>query len=197
VNGFPDAPDTPACYGALEVARAYCSPALLNHSIRSYVWAAAYAKQEGIHFDSELLYVSSVLHDIGLVEAFDSHRLPFEEAGGHVAWVLTAGAGWPAERRRRAAEVIEKHIWAEVDIEKDVEGFLLERSTGVDISGRNCDDFTDEFCDQVLASYPRLDLAAEFVGCLQDQAMRKPHSSAAAIMRRGVANKLAEHPHER
>jgi hypothetical protein len=27
----------------------------------------------------------SMLHDIGLTEAFDSHRLPLEEAGGRLA----------------------------------------------------------------------------------------------------------------
>jgi hypothetical protein len=197
VIDIPDTPDTAACRGALEVASAYCSPALLNHSIRSYVWAAAYAKDSGLAFDAELLYVSAVLHDIGLVAAFDNHGLPFEEAGGHVAWVLTAGAGWPEQRRQRAADIIGKHMWTDVDVNEDVEGFLLERSTGVDISGRNCDDFTDEFCAAVLARYPRLSLASEFVACLQDQAIRKPHSSAAAVMRRGVANRLADHPLDR
>lgn len=197
MSDVPSGPDTQACRAAYEVASQYSSPALLNHSIRSYVWAVAYAKDQGIAFDDELLHVAALLHDIGLVDAFDSHRLPFEEAGGHIAWVLTAGAGWAPERRRHAAAVIEKHMWPEVDIDDDAEGFLLERSTGVDISGRNCDDFTDEFCEAVLARYPRLDLADEFVKCLQDQAIRKPHCTAARIMRRGVANRLAEHPHER
>ncbi len=36
-----------------------------------------------------------MLHDVGLVEEFDSHRVLFEEAGGHVAWVFGARAGWP------------------------------------------------------------------------------------------------------
>ena len=92
-------PESPVRRGALEVATAYCSPALLNHSLRSYVWASTYAEARGIGHDDELLYVSSLLHDIGLVKEFDSHTVPFEEAGGHVAWVFAAGAGWPAERR--------------------------------------------------------------------------------------------------
>ncbi|MEU7989047.1 hypothetical protein AB0B56_29710 [Streptosporangium canum] len=53
-------PDTSAARGALEVATAYCSPALLNHSVRAYLWAAAYAGTNGIAFDAELLYVSSI-----------------------------------------------------------------------------------------------------------------------------------------
>ncbi len=34
-------PDTATAVAALEVASAYQSPALLNHSVRAYVWAAA------------------------------------------------------------------------------------------------------------------------------------------------------------
>ncbi|MER6509502.1 hypothetical protein ABT158_21960 [Nonomuraea sp. NPDC001636] len=44
------------------------------------------------------------LHDMGLTEPFDSHRLPFEEAGGQLAWVFGTAAGRPAERAERAVE---------------------------------------------------------------------------------------------
>ena len=35
------------------------------------------------------------------------------------------------ERRRRAAEVIVRHVWDEVDVMKDPEGHLLELSTAM------------------------------------------------------------------
>ena len=109
-------PDTPACRAALEVATAYATPALLNHSVRSYLWAAGYASTRGIRFDAELLYVAAMLHDLSLVPAFDNFSLPFEEAGGHLAWVFGAGAGWPPDRRRRVSEVIVRHMWDRVDL---------------------------------------------------------------------------------
>ncbi len=43
-------PATPACRTALEVATEYCSPALLNHSVRAYLWAAGYAATRGRSF---------------------------------------------------------------------------------------------------------------------------------------------------
>ncbi|GAA3108440.1 HD domain-containing protein [Nonomuraea salmonea] len=104
-------PDTPACRGALEVATRYHSPSLLNHSIRAYLWAAAYAQDNGIAFDAELLYVAAMLHDIGLVAEYDSHTVPYEEAGGHVAWAFCAGgrlvarAARPGRRGDRPAHV--------------------------------------------------------------------------------------------
>jgi hypothetical protein len=190
-------PATSACRAALEVATTYYSPALLNHSVRSYLWAAGYGVARGIAFDAELLYVSALLHDLALVKEFDNHTLPFEEAGGHVAWVFGTAAGWPVERRRRAADVIVRHMWDEVDVTKDPEGHLLELSTGMDISGRRTEDIPADLRDDVLCRYPRLGLAEEFVACFQDQAKRKPQSLAATFVRRGFAAKVAANPLDR
>ena len=190
-------PDTPACRASLEVATAYCSPALLNHSVRAYLWAAGYAEARGIAFDAELLYVSAMLHDLALVKEFDNHSVPFEEAGGHVAWVFGAGAGWPVARRRRAAEVIVRHMWDAVDVAADPEGHLLELSTGMDISGRRTKDIPTDLRRDVLARYPRAGLAEEFVACFRDQAARKPESLAAKFVASGFAARVAANPLDR
>jgi hypothetical protein len=192
-----EVPTTAACRAALEVATAYCSPALLNHSVRAYLWAAGYGLERGIDFDAELLYVSAMLHDLALVKEFDNHALPFEEAGGHVAWVFGAAAGWPAERRRRAAEVIVRHMWDEVDVAKDPEGHLLELSTAMDISGRRIEDIPPGLRADVLARYPRLGLAEEFTRYFEDQARRKPLCLAAKFVHGGFAERVAANPLDR
>jgi hypothetical protein len=87
------------------VATRFYSPALLNHCVRSYLWGTMYGTAHEIAFDDELYYVSALLHDIGLTEAFDSHRLPFENAGGHLAWVFGVAAGWSEERATRAVSL--------------------------------------------------------------------------------------------
>ena len=49
-------PVTPACRAALEVATAYCSSALLNHSVRAYQWAAFSFPERATHvFDWQRL----------------------------------------------------------------------------------------------------------------------------------------------
>jgi len=176
---------------ALEVVTEYSSPALVNHCRRSYVWAAAYAVLHEISFDPELLYVAVMLHDIGLVPAFDNHAIAFEHAGGHVAWVFGAGAGWPAQRRTRAAEIIVRHMWDSVDVDDDPEGFLLEIATGLDISGRNPQWWPADLRAAVVAAVPRLGLAEEFTACFEAESARKPRSSAAAAMSGGIADRIA------
>ena len=191
------APRTPAARAALELASSCHSPSLLNHAVRSWLWAEAFALLEDRRdVDHELLCTSALLHDTGLVPAYDNVALSYEEAGGHVAVALTAGAGWPAERRQRALEVIVRHNWPSVDPELDVEGYLLEVATGLDISGSRADALPRDFVREVLTAYPRLALAAEFTAHVTDQAARKPTTAAHRLVHGGLAAKLAHHPLE-
>lgn len=187
-------PPTAASALALEVAEHYLSPSLLNHSIRSYAWAVDYGQRRQIQFDAELLYVSALLHDIGLTPEFDSHTVVFEEAGGHVAWVFAAAADWSGERRSRVSDVIVRHMWDHVDPGFDPEGHLLAVATVLDISGSNAPEWDADFRSAVVDAIPRLDLGTEFVRCFEDQALRKPQSSAAAAVRRGIAQRMATNP---
>lgn len=187
-------PDTAAARLATEVAQQHHTPAMVNHVLRSYVWSAALGMQQGLEFDPELLYVASMLHDIGLVPVFDAVGVPFEEAGGQVAAVFAAGAGWAPRRRERVAEIVVRHMWAEVDPGDDPEGHLLEVGTGLDISGREPERWPQELREEIVARHPRLDLATEFVEHLRDQALRKPGSSAARLVAGGLAERMAHHP---
>ena len=188
-------PSTPAATAAVEVVTEYSAPGLVNHCHRAYLFAAAAADLDGVAIDHELLFVASMLHDLALEPAFDSHTLPFENAGGHVAWVFTAGAGWPPARRSRAAGVIVAHMQG-TDPKKDPEGDLLLRSTGLDIVGRDIDRLPAELVAEIMAAQPRLDLADRFLACQLDQASRKPDTTSAAIVRAGLAELLASNPLE-
>ena len=187
-------PDSTVALGARDVLVHYSSTALAHHAERSYRWAMAYALNHSLNVDVELLYVSAMLHDIGLTPSFDSHTVDFEYAGGDVAWAVAAGAGWTVERRQRAADVIVRHMWDSVDPAYDAEGFLLEIATALDISGRDPELWAPAFREEVLAAYPRLDLVNEFTACFRDQAQRKPSSSAARAIESRIDDRLAHNP---
>jgi hypothetical protein len=190
-------PDTRAASAAHAIAVAYHSPALLNHVTRSWLWAEAFASvEQRADIDHELLYVSALLHDLGLAPEFDNVALSYEEAGGHVAVALTTGAGWTPERSRRTLDVIVRHNWPSVDPALDAEGYLLEIATGLDISGARSDVLPEPFVREVLGAYPRLSLAAEFGAGVADQAERKPHTQAHRLVSGGLLAKLARHPLE-
>lgn len=189
-------PETPAAEAALSVATRLCSPALLNHSIRSYLWGGRYAAAHGIDVDVELYYVAALLHDLALTEPFDSYRLPFEEAGGQLAWVFGMAAGWPEERSARVSEIIVLHMRDDVASADDPESHVLQVATSWEVVGRHPEEFPPDVRAQVLAHYPRLGFGTEFLACFEDQARRKPTSAAATSVRNDVAGKIAANPLE-
>ncbi len=175
----------------------YHSDAMLNHTMRSWLWAEGIASVRRISgVDHELLYVASLLHDLGTVAEFDNHTLSYEEAAGHISKVLTAGAGWASARRERVAEVIIRHNWTSVDPGLDLEGHLLELATGLDITGAGIDILPQTFLQEVTEKYPRGSLAEEFSTCVTDQARRKPDTAAQRLVSNGLAERMRRHPLE-
>ena len=189
--------ESPVTRAAREVVTEFSSPALVNHCQRAYLWSAALGELGGIAYDRELLYVAAMVHDLGLVPAFDNHLAAFEDAGGDVGWVFAAGAGWPPERRDRVKEIVVRHMWDEVDPAFDAEGHLLCEGTGLDISGRNAETWPADLRAEVLERFPRAGLPVEFTAAFEEQARRKPGCAAAAAVASGIADRIAANPLDR
>lgn len=187
-------PSTPAATAALAVATRFYPPALLNHCVRSYLWGTMYREAHGIAVDDELLYVSAMLHDIGLTDPFDSHRVPFEVAGGDLAWTFGVAAGWPPDRAARASEIIVRHMREDVSADADPESHVLQVATGWEVVGRRPEEFPAESRAEILSRYPRRRFGGEFLACFQDQAGRKPGSAAAASVANDAAGRIAANP---
>ncbi|MFS0729635.1 HD domain-containing protein [Curtobacterium sp. 1P10AnD] len=178
-------PPTAIAARALDVVRTWSTPALVNHCLRSWAWASVIAESDGLEPDRELLFVSAMLHDLGVTPTFDAHAVPFEDAGGAVGSVFALGAGWDAARAGRVSEVIERHMWTAVDPDVDVEGHLLEVATSLDVSGVGFDRVPDVVLRSVTAALPRLDFSTAFDGLIHEQADRKPTTPAGRLDRSG------------
>lgn len=82
-------PPGPAAAAALDLARRHELPSVLNHSIRTYRYAAWHAARAGLRpgadYDDELLFVACVLHDLGSADAYDGpQRFEVEAADAAV-----------------------------------------------------------------------------------------------------------------
>jgi hypothetical protein len=190
----PEFPQSAAARAALAVATRFYTPALLNHCVRAYLWGSTYAAAHDIAFDDELLYVTAMLHDMGLTEAFDSHRVHFEQAGANLAWVFGSAAGWPAERSERAEEIIVLHMRPDVAAADDPESHILQVATAWDVVGRRPEEFPPDLRADILARYPREGFGGEFIACFEDQATRKPDSAAARSIANNGADRILANP---
>jgi hypothetical protein len=68
---------------------------------------------------------------------------------------------------------------------------LLRIATGLEISGGDADKWPATFRSEVVRRIPRLTLGEEFLRCFEDQARRKPASSAAAAVEGGLVGRIA------
>ena len=190
--GMP-VPDSALAGRARELIADVAAPFLVNHSVRSYAWAVELARHDRLQLDPEILYVSAMLHDIGLVPAYDLGGC-FEVDGAIAAERLVREAGEPERRARAVYDVIALHNNETLPPDPASEVVLLWDSTGVDVTGDRFPDVRSEIVPGVLAAYPRLTFKRDFAALFADQASRKPTCPAADMVRTGMLDEIARAP---
>ena len=188
-------PDSAFGGAARELISDVAPPYLVNHSLRAYAWAAELARHDGLAFDEEILYVAALLHDIGLVPAYDLGGC-FETDGAIAAETFSLQQGAPPERARAIYDVIDLHMLAEAPPGSTHEVVLLNDSTGTDVTGYRFADVRPEAVAPILAAYPRLDFKRDFSAAFVDQATRKPTCRVAEMVRTGKLEAIANAPFE-
>jgi len=103
-------PDSKIARDAEELARTVSNDMLFNHVMRCYWFGELFARRHGIKIDSELMFLSSVLHDLGLTpQAPGPHRFEIEGAGA--ARKFLVGNGVSADRAQKVWDNIALHTW--------------------------------------------------------------------------------------
>ena len=166
---------------------------LVNHSVRAYAWAVELAWHDALEFDPEILYVSALLHDIGLVGEYDIGGC-FEVDGAIAAERFALDHGQTAERARAIYDVVALHMLAEAPPGSTSEVILLNDSTGVDVTGYRILDVRPSAIPEVLRAYPRLDFKEGFAAMFVDQATRKPTCRVAEMVATGKLEAIAKAP---
>jgi len=165
-------PDSAAARAAEELATSVQPTALTNHGVRSYAWGALLGLSESRPFESEVLYVAALLHDIGLLESHDRGN-DFEADGAAAARELLVSVGWEAERADRAAHAIRDH-WDGPENEDEVESLLLAYGTSVDVGGWRVQEFDPDTFADVVEAAPRDGFKQQFIELVEKQAAAKP-----------------------
>jgi hypothetical protein len=168
-------------------------PFLVNHSVRCYAWAVELASHDRLRFDPEILYVAAMLHDIGLVPAYDLGGC-FEVDGAIAAKRLVGEAGEPEARAKAVYDAVALHQADILPPGSASEVVLLWDSTGVDVTGDRFADVRPAIISGVLDAYPRVDFKREFTVPFVDQASRKPTCAAARMAAGGILEEIAQAP---
>jgi hypothetical protein len=78
-------PDSDLARSAMAMAAEVEPAFLINHSERTFHLGAQLLLSAGRTFDSEILYVASMLHDLALGTELDDGTTPFQMRGGGIA----------------------------------------------------------------------------------------------------------------
>jgi hypothetical protein len=133
VAGIP-MPDSVLCQAATELAQRVLEPFLFNHVMRSCVYAECLGRQRKQPYDRELLYVATLLHDLGLTNLAPM-RERFEVEGADLAKEFLARQGMSEAALELAWDAIALHTTAGIPVRKPPVIFLCHLGTACDIRG--------------------------------------------------------------
>jgi hypothetical protein len=177
------APETATARAAAELCAQASSEAIANHAFRTYLWARLLALRDGVGYDDELLYVASVLHDLGLTERFwgrDGSEC-FSVDGGEAAREFAVAQGWPRARADALAEALVLHLNIQVRDRQGVEARLMQAGTTLDVTGARLGGLGRDTADAVVARHPRLGLKSEFADWFRREIERRPDARLAFL----------------
>jgi len=174
-------PDTQIAREAADIVRQYETEMLFNHSVRVFVFGALKGIHQSLKFDSELLYVAALFHDLGLVPPYHTDNRRFEVDGADAAREFLKSRGIPQPESDLVWEAIALHTTPGIPQYMKPEIALTNAGVLVDVVGIGFDEYTSEQRDQVIATFPRGDFKNEFVQVQTCSALKKPQTTFGTI----------------
>jgi hypothetical protein len=171
-------PDSRIAREITQLIRDTESDVLFQHSTRVYFWGSLTGKRNGLTFDPELLYAAAMFHDIGITHGYDESQLRFEVDGANAARDFLRGHGISEADIEKVWLAIALHTTPGIPEHMHPEICLVQAGAGMDMAGRNYDDFTNEEREAVIAAYPRSnDFGHEVIDAFYQGLKHRPDST--------------------
>jgi hypothetical protein len=152
-----------------------CPQVVIAHSERSYQFAAAFAAVDGVELDGEVLYLGTVLHDVGLSPAAAGSER-FEVRGANVVRALLLDHDMERDRADNVWDCIAMHASTPLARHKSAETRYANRGIALDVRGSGADALAPSFVRAVLDRWPRHAFPAGFEAVLADEVRANPDS---------------------
>lgn len=170
------APDSELSRKAAALAAQAHTPAILNHVHRTYWFAEFLAKKREMKFDRELVYVASLLHDLGLSHDHSADKR-FEVDGADAASRFLLANDYPPAKTDIVWDAIALHSSADIADRREPEIALVHFGAHVDVMGLRIEEISPQLIEDTLALYPRVGFKQAFTEALAEVARKKPHTA--------------------
>ena len=151
-------PAGPLADASLAVVRSSASAPIVDHSIRSFLFARLLAEHEGClndaAYDEQLLFAATVMHDLGLGDHAQG-QARFEVEGADLAAAVLRNHGVAEADVDRVWEAIALHACVGIADRRGLLTYLTHKGIFSDIGGRPGDGVQDRLRREVLNAYPK------------------------------------------
>ncbi|MET0231106.1 MAG: HD domain-containing protein [Rhodanobacteraceae bacterium] len=171
-----DVPDTELVSRAIEHAKTNSEPWLFNHVMRSWLFAEALAQRSGAHHDAEVLAISTLLHDLGLTEAF-AGPLRFEVEGANAARAFARREGVDDRRAQLIWDSVALNSTPSICLHKEIEAAMCVGGVGLDWGGWGYETLAKDRIAEILAAFPRLEMKQRFTRAVCHLAQTRPETT--------------------
>ncbi|MBF6298137.1 HD domain-containing protein [Nocardia amamiensis] len=166
-------PSTRLADAALAVVRRSEDEAIVNHSVRSYLFAELLAEHQGLHadpgYDRELLFAATAMHDLG-TSGLASGKERFEVEGADLAAEILSDHGVPQVDVDRVWEAIALHTSPGIAERRGLLAYLTAEGSKMDIGFHA--HLTESHQAAIHAAYPRLHMVKSLTDAVVDHAGR-------------------------
>jgi len=166
---------------ATALARGASPPYLFNHALRTFLFGSLIGRALGLKWDDEVLYLASILHDLGLTERFEG-ELPFEIQGAEEAKRFLEEHSYAKPKVGLVWDGIAMHA-SLIGRYKPAEIRLVGEGAGADVLGPDSSQIKQAELDEVLRTLPRLQFKKSFLQTCQDVVRKHPRGATRSFMR--------------
>lgn len=148
-------PDSKLAREATELVRETEPPLLFHHSTRAFLFGALAGVRMNLKFDSELLYIGAMFHDMGLTAKHSSPGERFEVDSANAARAFLRSNRVPEESIDIVWDAIALHTTPGIPKHKKPEVALVMAGVETDVLGIGYEKLSEEQRQAVLAAHPR------------------------------------------
>ena len=168
------APDSELCQRATALVADLSPPFLFNHCVRSFLFADAIGKLDRLQYDRELLYLSAVLHDLGLTDSYLGGNQRFEVEGADRARAFLVENGLDDGKADVVWDAIALNTSFGIAPRKGPVIALAHFGVSEDFLGTRLADVGEERVSQIVSDYPRTAFISSATNLLAECVRRKP-----------------------
>ncbi|GHA70932.1 phosphohydrolase [Streptomyces tauricus] len=174
-------PGIPAVAEATEFLRERTTPLIFHHSRRVFLFASLHARARALRPDPELLYVSAMFHDVGLLIPFRDAQQRFELDGADHARTFLLERGFSTGAAELVWRAIALHTTPGIPGRMEPEVAATNYGVLTDAVGWGLEELERDRTDEIVAAHPRGDFKKEFLQAFVDGLKDRPDTAYGTV----------------